>query len=354
MIRFVLFLFSLLVLAACAPEGDSAADAAEWAEIQALADDAADAADGSEGAETVSAARADASEFAQYSALLEKMQTVERGGNEMLLTGETLTFDYEQRRIQLRGGVVVEDAEGVLETDELNGRFSAANEIDFIEAAGGVTMVSSNRTAQADHAVYNHRSGFVQLEGRAQAALGANRMSGERIQLWVGRGKRRMVCEPNALLEITSAEGLQFDGAANPGSMITEIRADKAVYEESERLAELTGNVRVRDPRAAMNCDRVRIFLEVGNEIDWIEASGEVIIQSDETRALAARATYQAAEGEFALEGDPMIKQGLHVLTGDRIRFWHETQRMVCEPNARALLFIPEDIKAKFLKDLDE
>ena len=70
------------------------------------------------------------------------------------------------------------------------------------------------------------------------------------------------------------------------------------------------------DSRAALNCKTLCLYLKEGTEIDWIEATGEVIIQSDETRALAERATYKAEEGVFSLEGEPMIKQGLHVLTG--------------------------------------
>jgi hypothetical protein len=39
-------------------------------------------------------------------------------------------------------------------------------------------------------------------------------------------------------------------------------------------------------------------------------------------------------------------------MTGDRITFWQATQRMVCEPNARVLLYPDEETKAKFQKDL--
>ncbi|QBG46483.1 hypothetical protein EGM51_03390 [Verrucomicrobia bacterium S94] len=119
-------------------------------------------------------------------------------------------------------------------------------------------------------------------------------------------------------------------------------------------MAELVGNVRVRDPRAAMNCENVRLFLKDDHEIDWIEAVGGVIIQSDDRRALAGRALYHADEGRFTLEDEPKVKQGLNVMTGERIFFWHENRRMLCEPNARVLLYLDEETKAKFLKDLDE
>ena len=103
-----------------------------------------------------------------------------------------------------------------------------------------------------------------------------------------------------------------------------------------------------------MNCEKVRLHLKENNEIDWIEALFEVIIQSDDRKALADRATYHADEGKFTLEGNPMVKQGPNIMTGDRITFWQEPRRMVCEPNARVLLYLDEATKAKFLKDLED
>lgn len=342
-------------LCSCTPQGDSEVDEAEWAEIEALATDARPVPNigtSSTNAAPILGTVADG-EFAPFIQRLENMKSVERASGETLLTGKTLTFDYDQRYILLNENVVVEDDEGRLTSKQLTGRFSVSNEVEFIEAEGNVTLVNSNRMATADHAIYNHRSGFVKLEGKASASEGGNRLSGERIQLWV-QGDRRMICEPNALLEITGGSGLDLEGVDRDSELDTEIRADRAIYDESQSLAELIGNVRVRDPQGAMNCENVRLFLKDNNEIDWIEALGGVIIQSEDTRALAERATYHADEGKFALEGEPMVKQNQNVLTADRILFWHETRRVLCEPNARALLFLDEETKAKFLKDLDE
>ena len=354
--HFGLFSFLMLLLASCSPQQENAAaDEEEWAEIEAMADDAVSvpktAANQEERVKNLG--QVALGDFEPFFQRMEEMKSVERGSGETLLTGNNLTFDYDKRYILLNEGVVVEDDEGVLTSDRLVGRFSESNEVDFIEAEGHVNLGSSNRMAQADHAIYNHRSGFVKLQGKASASLDGNRLSGERIQLWVG-DERKMICEPNALLEISSSEGLELKGVSGGSNLVTEIRSDKAVYEENRKMAELIGNVRIRDPRVAMNCDNVRLFLKDENEIDWIEALGGVIIQSDETRALAERATYHADEGKFTLEDSPMVKQGPNVMTGDRIMFWHESRRMVCEPNARALLHLPEDIKQKFLKDLDE
>lgn len=355
MSRYLLYFVSVLLLVSCTPQDGTEVDESEWAEIEALANDEATAPEPSN-SETNTlpiVGKVGEGEFAPFFQHLEKLKVAKRAKGDTLLTGKSLTFDYDQRYIVLTDDVMIEDDEGTLKADTLTGRFSNSNEVEFIEADGNVTLDGSNRTAQAEHAIYNHRSGFVQLEGKASASLDGNRLSGERIRLWV-RENRRMICEPNALLEVHSTEGLELDGLSGASNNVTEIRADKVIYNESEGMAELVGNVRVRDPRAAMNCSNVRLFLKDNNEIDWIEAVGGVIIQTQEERALAERATYHADEGKFTLEGEPKIKQGLNIMTGDRIIFWHEDRRMLCEPNARVLFYLDEEDKAKFLKDLDE
>jgi lipopolysaccharide transport protein LptA len=344
-----------ILLVSCSKRERSDPDADEWAEIEAMADDAVvvPTSGNSKTNAVPTIGNVAPGEFDPFIRRLTNMKSIERKVGETLLTGESLIWDHDKRYVRMDKDVVVEDDQGVLRTESLVGRYSISNEFEFVEATGGVDLVSSNRTASADAAIYNYRNGFIQLEGRATAADGGNRLSGERIRLWV-KGERKMICEPNALLEVYGETGLQLDGVSSGSEEKTEVRADRAVYDESQGMAELFGNVRVRDSRVALNCDHIRIYLKDDNEIDWIDAIGEVIIQSDETRALAERATYKAAEGKFSLEGEPMVKRGLNVMTGDRILFWHETRRMVCEPNARALLHLPDDVKAKFLKDLDE
>ncbi|WP_372794201.1 LptA/OstA family protein [Pontiella sp.] len=356
-IFFTLFagILASLTLSACTPQEDPNVEEDEWAEIEAIAEVVPAVSNTAVAAvdDGPIVGKVGEGEFAPFFQRLEKLQQAERKAGETLLTGKTLVLDYDRRYISMSDDVLIEDDEGSLSADTLTGRFSASNEVEFIEAEGDVELTGSNRTARADHTIYNHRSGFIKLEGMASATVEGNTLSGERIQLWV-RDNRRMICEPNALLRITSTAGLEFEGVSGGSNLVTEIRADKAMYNEAAGTAELIGNVRVRDERAAMNCEKLRLFLKDTNEIDWIEAVGGVIIQAEDRRALAARATYHADEGKFTLEGEPKVKQGLHVMTGDRILFWPEERRMVCEPNARVLLYLDEETKAKFLKDLDE
>ena len=350
-----LLLLSSVFLISCSKRERSDPDAEEWAEIEALADDAVSVPNIGNSITNIvpTFGQVDAGEFEPFIQRLAAMKSVERNRGQTLLTGDSLVLDHDQRYVRMDKKVVVEDDQGILKSESLIGRFSVSNAVEFVEASGGVELLSSNRTASAQQAIYNYRSGFVQMEGRATASDGANRLSGERIQLWI-KGDRKMICEPNALLEITAASGLELDGVSSSLTEMMEVRGNRVVYDEAQGVAELIGNVRVRDPQAAMNCENIRIYLKDDNEIDWIEAVGEVIIQSEDMKALADRAMYYADEGKFALEGEPKVKRGPNVMTGDRILFWHETRRMICEPNARVLLYLDDETKAKFLKDLDE
>ncbi len=337
----------VLLVSSCSKHERSDADEAEWADIQPMTN----------AVETLPdrPRRIVQSEGEDYSPLihrLEEMESVIRATGETMITGESLVLDYERRFVRMDQDVKVVDDRGELDAETLMGRFSEDNEVEMIEARKDVRITSEGRTATADGAVYAFRSGAIQLDGNAQLSVGANRLSGDQIKFWI-KGSRRMVCEPNALLEIASTSDLKMGGVPQGGGS-TEIRSDRLVYDEEQSLAEFEGNVRLRDPRAAMNCGKVRLHLKENKEIDWIEALSEVIIHSDDRKALADRASYYADEGMFVLDGDPKVKQGRNIMTGDRITFWQETRRMVCEPNARVLLYPDEEMKAKFLKDLKD
>jgi lipopolysaccharide export system protein LptA len=345
----------LLSATACSRREPTDPDAEEWKDIQALADDAGIVSalpEPEPEQRPQSGEPVPEGQFDEFIQRLEQMKSVRRQAGEMLLTGKTLNFDYDERFVRMDDQVRVVDDHGILETESLLGRFSASNQVETIEAGGGVVITGDERTARSETAVYDYLSGMVELAGPATVSARGNRLSGERIRLWT-KGDRKMVCEPNALLEVSGISGAGMDNLP-AGDTITEIRADRVIYNENEQSAQLDGSVRLRDPRIAMNCSEARVYLKDDNKIDWIEALHEVIIQSGDRKALAERATYHANDGKFTLEGDPKVMQGLNIMTGDRIMFWHETRRMVCEPNARALLYLDEETEAKFLEDLND
>jgi lipopolysaccharide export system protein LptA len=349
----------VLLLIGCSKRERSAAADSEWADIQPLSEittlDSSTEVSAEESELSVTNRPVQSAPTENYSVLIERlaaMQNVSRSSGEIVLSGESLTFDYERRFVRMDQNVKVVDDRGELETETLMGRFSIDNQVEMIEVSKGVEINSAGRKAMAEGGTYAFASGAIELEGNARLTEGANRLSGDRIKFWVN-GSRRMVCEPNAMLEISSVSALKSgDGSGNAER--TEIRSDRLVYDEEQALAEFNGNVHVRDARAALASKKLLLHLKENNEIDWIEALSEVIIQTEERKALADRASYYADDNKFVLEGDPKIKEGRNIMTGDRITFWQESGRVLCEPNARILFHPDEELRAKFLKDLKE
>jgi len=338
----------LALSVACSKREPAQADESDWSDIQPLADDVTLV----PAADRPPAARAPGEDYAALAQRLKQMQSIRRGDQETLITGDRLVFDYDRRYVRMDGQVLVQDEYGELEAETLSGHFSVSNEVESIKAGNGVVIRSAGREASATSATYNPQSGEVLLVGQAQASEGGNRLAGERIQLWVA-GSRRMVCEPNALLVIGGDSGWGTEADA-PGAGVTEIRSNHMVYDEEQDQVRFNGNVRVRHPQAALNCGRLELNLKENNKIDWIEAWFEVIIHTDDRKALSDWARYDADTGKFVLEGNPKVKQDRNIMSGERIIFWHNARRLVCEPNARVLLYPDEAINAKFLKDLKD
>ena len=343
-----LLLSGCLLLTACTRREPAEEDDSEWADVLPLTNSV-------EIATNTAPRRIVQSESEDYAPLtrrLEEMVHVSRAEGETLITGESLVFDYERRFVRMDGAVKVADDHGELKAETLTGRFSEENKVELIEARRDIRITSGEREAAADSAVYSLKDGAVQLDGRAHLAEGGNRLSGERMKFWI-TGSRRTICAPGARLEITGASDLRTEGIPDSGGT-TVITSDRLIYDEEQALAEFEGNVRMRDPRAAMDCERIRLHLKEDNKMDWIEALSGVIIQSDDRKALADRAIYYADDERFVLEGDPKVQIGRNITTADRIIFWPDTRRVVWESNARVLLYPDEEMKAKFLQDLKD
>ena len=360
MIKFLSRLLLCCVLAGCSKRERSSADDSEWADIQPLSEIIASAdspleaavATPTSGNANRSVRTAPQENYAPLIARLAEMKQIERSAGEAMITSESLTFDYERRFVRMDQNVKVVDDRGELETETLMGRFSVDNKVEIIEVSKGVKISSAGREAFSENGTYTFATGSIELAGNAQLIEGVNRLSGDRIQFWVN-GNRRMVCEPNAMLEISSASALKEGADSGDGEQM-EIRSDRLVYDEEKALAEFDGHVHIRDARASLDAKKVRLYLKENNEIDWIEARSEVIIQTEDRKALADRASYYTEDGRFVLDGDPKVKEGRNIMTGDRITFWQESGRVVCEPNARVLFHPDEEIRTKFLKDLKE
>ena len=265
---------------------------------------------------------------------------------------DRLVYDEGTLRAEFTGNVRLEDPRAKMACEKAVLRLKSPREVEQIDAYSNVWIHAEGREARAGHVRYRWAEGLFTLKQDPQLRQGNNLMRAQVIRFWV-QGEQKMECGPEVFLEMTGTNDAPAEGVS-VAQETTKVRADHMVYEEQKRQIVLSGAVRLRDPRADMDCNKVILHLKEEQKIDWIEALGEIIIQSGGRRAIADRATYYLDEGRFVLEGDPKIKQGPNILTGDRITFWQKDQRMVCEPNARALLYPDEKTRSKFAKILKD
>ncbi len=123
---------------------------------------------------------------------------------------------------------------------------------------------------------------------------------------------------------------------------VTEITSKELFLNYDSRTARFVENVHVEDPELKLDSGSLELRFGENNEIDWIEALTNVRILHDGREAYAGKTVYEASSGEFLLEENPRLIEGKNMLLGERIRFWRDTGRMICEPSARLVIYSGE------------
>jgi lipopolysaccharide transport protein LptA len=112
--------------------------------------------------------------------------------------------------------------------------------------------------------------------------------------------------------------------------IVTEIYADKAVFDSSKSIGVFTGHIIVIDPRFQIQGDKLTIYLNNKQEggLDKSVVEGNVGVIRDRPDPAGGppsrmvgrsdKAVYIAKTGNFELTGNPRVQQGLntHVATG--------------------------------------
>ena len=105
-----------------------------------------------------------------------------------------------------------------------------------------------------------------------------------------------------------------------------------------EWLEALT-DVRVENPDFKLVAQSLEVRFAEKNEIDWMEALTDVRILHEGREAYCERLIFTGETGEYVLEEEPKLVQGKSFIVGERIRLWRDTQKMVCEPSARLVMY---------------
>ena len=125
-----------------------------------------------------------------------------------VITSTRLSYDRKKCIAVFEENVVVTDDELNIQADKMNVLFTKDNKVLSIEAEGNVIIANNDRKGFANKAVYYVEEGKVVLSDGPKIIRGSDEMSGETITFW--RFEGRILCEPNAVLKIYSAEEMRL------------------------------------------------------------------------------------------------------------------------------------------------
>ncbi len=145
---------------------------------------------------------------------------------------------------------------------------------------------------------------------------------------------------------VLPAAGQTGAGAARSGKKpaagvedVTVITSSRLTFDYNRRYAQFDEDVVVADPEMKMSADRLTVQFDADGQVTSIKAEGRVKITQADKVAESGVASYDVATGKIVLASKPRVRRGRDVLEGDVITFWRNENRMVCQPQARLVIY---------------
>lgn len=146
-----------------------------------------------------------------------------------------------------------------------------------------------------------------------------------------------------AAVPFAAGQGLMSKLGVNekPGGVedVTVITSARLTFDYNRRYAQFEENVVVADPEMKMAADRLTVQFDADGKVTSIKAEGRVKITQADKVAEAGVASYDVATGKIVLASKPRVRRGRDLLEGDVITFWRNENRMVCQPQARLVIY---------------
>ena len=141
-------------------------------------------------------------------------------------------------------------------------------------------------------------------------------------------------------------------GQASSADDVTVITSDRLTFDYKAKRAMFEQNVIVTDPEMQLAADKMTVQFDEKGKVTFIKAEGRVTITQADKTAQSGLATYDVQSGKIILAVKPRVTQGRDTLEAEVITFWRDENRMVCQPQARLVIY-PEKggAKTQFLGD---
>lgn len=140
------------------------------------------------------------------------------------------------------------------------------------------------------------------------------------------------------LTALAAMPAMAQDASLSDPDNLTVITSDKLTFDYQKQYALFEKNVVVVDPEMRLYADRMTVRFGADNRLSEIKAEGHVHIVQEDKEARSELAIYNLLQGVIILTGKPQVTRGQDVLTGDKITFWRNENRMIVEPRARLVL----------------
>jgi lipopolysaccharide transport protein LptA len=258
------------------------------------------------------------------------------------ITGARIDVSLDSRRIVAQGSVdsvLQPTAAPSAGTRAAGGELSAPSPVPGEHRPG---MLSGDQPVYvtSDRLVYDGTAGLAVYTGQGHLWQGETSIAADRLTLDDSKGDLTATGSVRSSLvwyetnEQTNArEKVLSRGTA--ASMVYTDDARRLAFQRSpERPATLSGS------EGDLTGDRIDVYLtEAGDEVDRLEADGNVIVKLSAQRAGSGRRlVYTAAEGQYIMQGAPVqvleqLQEGCRITTGTTLTFFKSTDRIVADGN---------------------
>lgn len=141
-------------------------------------------------------------------------------------------------------------------------------------------------------------------------------------------------------------------GSGERNKQPIQIKSNALTTDSAKRTATFTGKVVARQGDVTIYSDRLVIFYsdkEKQNEVDKVEAFGNVRILQGDKIGLGGHGVYVSKEGKIILDDNPKVYQGEDEVAGKVITYFLDSQRseVTSDPDSRVLVIIHPKEKGK-------
>jgi lipopolysaccharide export system protein LptA len=106
------------------------------------------------------------------------------------------------------------------------------------------------------------------------------------------------------------------------------IKSNEMAADNKGKTAIFTGKVVAKQGDITIYADRLTInYSDKKNDVEKIEADGNVRIVQENRIGTASHAVYQSTQGRITLTGDPKITQGTDTMSGNTITYFIDDDR---------------------------